>query len=313
MKLTLSILLSTTLIAMSALPLGTLTINTGSQPGKFPVTDPSGWPAGYTSVGFAITCPDVAGSIVGFFATGEPEGTEQGTIVLLSGNQGTTYYTEQDAALPDWVNGWRANGWRVIQIRWKSNWWQSSVGDAAGMFRLGCRPATALSYLHSIYGPLRIHGNSAGGSQIGYALAFYGADDWLSHAVISGGPPHSDLPAVTIGHDVSLWFSTNKLKLLDKAWGIWLNGPAVNRNETWEPTWRVHSIAFGGNDYSHPDTALTMIQGERDPDMIALGSRYGSRLNEMHILAWSVIPNTGHGVYETAAGRAAIEGALLAP
>ena len=310
---TLLILLISTLTAMSALPLGTLTINNGSQPGKFPVIDPSGWPAGYNNVGFAITCPDVAGSIVGFFATGEPEGIEQGTIVLLSGNHGTTYYTEQDLALPDWVNGWRANGWRVIQIRWKSNWWQSSVGDAAGIFRLGCRPATALSYLNSIYGPLRVHGNSAGGSQIGYALAFYGADDLISHAVLSGGPPHSDLPAVTIGEDESLWFSDNKLKLLDKAWGYWTGGPAVAHDPNWEPEWQAHSIAYGGNDYGHPNTAISFIQGEQDPDMMTIGGEYHTALSAENTVAWSVIPSTGHGVYETAAGRAAIESALLAP
>src|SRR5205823_2378398 len=105
----------------------------------------------------------------------------------------------------NFLMGFRKEGYMVVQTVWPSAWLAAPPGQQVGPARLGCRPATAIKYVHDVfYDPMHVQpqalhcgfcvtGNSAGSSQIGYSIAFYGLANIIDAAVLSGGPPHAAL------------------------------------------------------------------------------------------------------------------------
>ncbi len=130
-----------------------------------------------------------------------PSGTVNGVIVFFDGAGGTTAAFETDEY--NMLQNYFAQGYGVVQIAWNSDWEQTAdtnIQNAA------CRPATFLNYVYAnIYQPLTQgrHGNSnagmcaqgfsAGSAAIAYALAYYGAGDYLDNVELISGPVLSDM------------------------------------------------------------------------------------------------------------------------
>lgn len=158
-----------------------------------------------------VGCPSVTGStlkdIIVRIAVGEqtPGQVELGTIVLFSGLGGkqpwdeasskTTLPVLPSTASVDTIGALHDAGYRTVQVLWDDTWWivdpalktwPPSVVIQEGLVRMACRPATILRWAYDTYvscascRPGRAFcatGNSAGASQMAYALSEYRQGD----------------------------------------------------------------------------------------------------------------------------------------
>jgi hypothetical protein len=286
-------------------------------------------PPGYTAQGFTVSCPEVTQGINGFIAIRHAAGQPRRMLVMATGGSGTSYWTSDSGPRYTFAEDLRAVGFAIVQIRWASNWLESSPGNDAGQARLGCRPATAIKYIHdTYYRPLGIYplhpgeagfavtGNSGGSSQTGYALSHYGLDEIIDVAIPTGGPPHGALAKSCMNNpgEQAYWFPLDTRNFIDRGFGFFSgDGPAAQHDASFIPRWLAASHSTGGNDYFHPRTRVHFIQGEYDLGMQATGGDYYQRLvaEGTPYVRWEIAPETPHGVPGTAQGRAAIKAALL--
>jgi hypothetical protein len=301
-------------------PLGTLTTNA--------LTD-SSCPPGYTCRGFTVTCPGVSNAINGFVALGPPQGAPRGLIMVFIGGGGTGWWSRQLPEMNALGEELRALGYLIVQVRWATDYLESSAGNDAGPAHLGCRSATIIKYVHDTwYLPLgvvkegiglpgfAVTGNSGGASQIGFALAFYGLDEILDVVVPTGGPPHSALAksCLTNANERGYWFDLQTRQYIDRGFGFFTgDGPAARNDPAFLPRWLEESHSTGGTDYNHPRTRVHFIIGEQDGQMQTIARDYYNRLRAGNspFVTWEIAPGTPHLVASTEAGRAAIKNALL--
>jgi hypothetical protein len=110
-----------------------------------------------------------------------------GTIVLLSGGAGTRSTAGQ------FVTDYHNAGYTVVDTEWDRPGWEST-GTTPNLLAASCRGATLLNYLSSASAaPFCAQGSSAGSSELGYALAWYGLDKKLDNVELISGPVMSDI------------------------------------------------------------------------------------------------------------------------
>lgn len=89
--------------------------------------------------------------------------------------------------------------YEVVQVEWDSPWEDpSSNGTGGSILNAACRPATFLNYintsgLHAAATPMCGQGFSAGSAAYAYALAWYGAENYLSTVELLSGPVTSQI------------------------------------------------------------------------------------------------------------------------
>jgi hypothetical protein len=213
----------------------------------------------------------------------------------------------------------------VVQVRWKTNWLQSSPGNDAGTAHLGCRPATVIARIHQdLYLPLGvtpalgrcgfcITGNSGGSTQVSYALTHYGLEGLLDGVMPTGGPPHAALRKSCLG-EPGYDYPLATRQFLDQAFGYFSgNGPCALRDAAFTPRWDAEAVATGGTDYHHPRTRVHFVIGASDTGMQVVSADYSGRLRSAGtpMLAVEIAPNTPHNVMSTVQGRAALMAAIL--
>jgi hypothetical protein len=307
-------------VLANPLPLGTLTTN-GSVP--------SGCPHGFTCTGFTVAVPGVTNNANGFIGVAaHSSAAPRGLVLLFTGGSGQGWWTSQTPELPGFANDLRAEGFTVVQVKWGTNWLESSPGNDAGTAHLGGRPATVIKHIHdNLYLPLDIPphpagqagfvitGNSGGASQVGYALTHYGLEDILDVVIPTGGPPHSNLARAVLETDPSepWYFDLGTRKFIDRGFGYFSgNGPAALQDPSFKPRWDAESVATGGDDYFHPQTRVHFIIGSSDRGMQALAGDYYNSLiaGGSPLVSWQIAANTPHGVFSTVEGRAALWSAI---
>jgi len=301
-------------VGVAALPLGTFVAGSGAVPNC---------PAGFSCSSFAVSCSGVANAANGFLAVRATTETFRGVLVFFTGGSGGSWWSAQGADVAAFGERLRGLGFTIAQVRWGTNWLESSPGNDAGTAHLGCRPATVIRHLHdTLYEgrPLSgtgrcgfcATGNSGGASQVSYALTHYGLESILDAVVPTGGPPHSDLAKACL--DPAYGYELGTRNFLDRGFGYFDgNGPCAVRDASFTPRWNDESVGTGGNDYAHPATRVHIVIGDQDRGMQLIAATYIDRLRTAGSpMTYVIAVNTPHGVYSTEAGRAAIEAALLA-
>jgi len=126
----------------------------------------------------------------------KPTVTQVGTIAFFSGGPGTAPADtpEQMSFAQDYLNA----GYEIIQVQWNSDWEDTGSGTGTNIQYAACRPATFLKYVHDTSklhstGGMCAQGESAGAGAVGYALAWYGAYNWLDKVELLSGPVFSDI------------------------------------------------------------------------------------------------------------------------
>jgi hypothetical protein len=235
-------------------------------------------PATYRCRSFRVACPNVPQPIDGFLGIGAPTASPRGTVVVFSGSRGTTWWSAKELAWAQSLAGLRADGFQVVQVRWRSGWFASSPGDEAGSVALACRPATVLRWVHDrLHLPLDLPpdglgrcgfcalGWSGGASAAVYALTHYGLGRNLDAVVAVSGPTHGDIAkgCSHVPEDEVYWY-TSAVKELDMSYGFLRNGPCALHDRTWTERWLRDGIATSAIDTALPRTRVTIILGAAD-------------------------------------------------
>jgi len=229
-----------------------------------PATCPAGKTQGAACTSVSVSCPRVP-DLTATVSEAFPAGTAKGTIILVNGGGGTTFFNS------GFANTYLNDGFRVVQLAWTTDW-----EDAGGVGLKGasCRNATIFRYMfYTVQAADRssgfcAQGTSGGGAAIAYALAQYKLSDYFDYVVIGAGP---GVARLDYGCDKSLYTGPvlNLCPLLTNAPYAFTSGVKV---DTWESTttctakqplqsdidkWTADSLVTTGANYSYPKTAMS--------------------------------------------------------
>ncbi len=287
-------------------------------------------PPGFVCQGIEVSCSGVAADAPGFVAVANPTGPPRGVVLFTTGGSGMGYAFRgrSDSDLRDQL---LADGFSIVQLRWDTNWLESSPGNDAGTARLGCRPATVVKWVHETYfvpwGIARsangrcgfcLSGNSGGAPQVSYALSHYGLDAIVDAVVPTGGPPHGALVKACLlrPREEEYWFADDTRQFVDRGFGVFDgNGPCFRSDPAFTERWEQASVATGGSDYNHPATRVHILIGENDLTPVkGPAADYVARLRSGGSpgVTLEFAPGTGHNITGTDTGADMLRAALLA-
>ncbi len=273
-------------------------------------------------------CPGTGGPARGYLAIHEIPGA-RGMVVLHGGGPAGRYWAENGEAWAA-LETLHANGLATVQVRWAAGWTDPD-GEAAGPRALACRPATVVQWVHdNLYNNLDTRvapddsagvcgfcytGNSAGAGAIAYALSYYGLDQILDAAVLTSGPPFSDLDAACLPQPSrrSLALDQTSSARIDEQYGRAYPGPCARSDPAWAARWQADSLDGAGGDWSHP-TRIHVILGDRDVTGALPHARHYVRLLEEHGTPARVdmVVGMGHTVQESPHAMALMVASLSA-
>ena len=265
----------TPMLSGTALPLGTL----------HQVTDEEcSGSSGDQCKRAVVTCPGVDDVAVNLRVTGA--GTD-GTILLTTGGRGTRWYRtgEEGNSIHAMMDTLLDDGYTLVEIAWvEPGVWEGPGGTIS----LACRSATAFHWVHdNIHqgGFLAAQGNSGGSAQIAFSLAYYGVDEILDLANLSGGPP--PCPISTEGR---IDFQQQEQCVVE----------AEGWDESKEP------MLSGDPRLHYPNTIVRFFLGENEPTayIIETAKAYHAAITSEKSL--QTVPNTANGVPFTEEGTTAL-------
>jgi hypothetical protein len=201
-------------------------------------------------------------------------GTVKGTIILVSGHGGTTFFNS------NFADTYLNDGFNVVQLAWATDWEDTG---GVGLVSAACRPATVFK---SVFNTTQkkststgfcAQGTSGGGAAITYSLAQYGLENYFDYVVIAAGP---GVARMDYGCDSSLYTGgpLNLCPLLTDAPYKYFSGDKVNG---WENTttcdtknppqadinkWAADSIVTSTAAYNYPQTAMSWFYCVTNPN-----------------------------------------------
>ena len=259
-----SLLSSVSAAAQNTESIAPATLALGSVKSLGSATCPSGATTGSTCKTIQVTCPGIP-VLNATYGQALATGTAKGTIILLSGHTGTTFFNG------NFADTYRNDGYNVVQLAWATEWEDTG---GLGLKTAACRPATVFNYMFSTtHNKSRTagfcaQGISGGGGAISLSLAQYGLANYFDYVVIGAGP---GIARLDYGCDASLYTGgpVNLCPLLTNAPFTYSSGNKVN---SWENTascttknppqadinkWVADSVVTSGGLYNYPKTAVS--------------------------------------------------------
>lgn len=248
---------------------------------------PSGFYAKSKCSQATVSCSGTA-NIQVTYGSFTPQGNVKGTIIMHRGGGGVDAFNQgPSGSSKTYPTEYIANGYRIVQLAWASDWEDTGL-PVKNIKTAACRPATLLNHVYqtihggtNTQGAMCAQGHSGGSGALGYALAWYGADSYLDHVMLSSGPVFGDIeagckvpdePPVTICGVGQLGCASPSWTVAPQYAGsptggmVKWTGDASCQNKSNIPTsaesnsnWKNMSIDDGsGNaDYLYPNTSLS--------------------------------------------------------
>jgi hypothetical protein len=266
----------------------------------------------------------------------------RGTVVFGTGGGGNGFY-EADPVARAMMLRLSAGGWRLVQRGWDgflAGW----ITGPGGMLAVSNRYASLLTWIHSTIHssdatkPFCATGNSGGSSELSYALARWGGGDLLDLAIPTSGPPIVALDHFCLDGADSSWLAECGAALpaaalfpqVSTSWcSYWSQpdggtsmGPRAAVDSAYTPatpcgshdaTARAQLLADSavapGAVFDYPLTKVDSLFGLLDiGEAVAGGHYYASKITSLHSVQY--VAMTGHPLFSTDAGAAAIESAI---
>lgn len=294
-----------------------------------------------------ITCPQVSQPIIANLKVGEPiSSTLRGTILFATGWTGTYYWdgsTVAAANLERWardgffipqralsnnaniITDLRSAGYRTVQLKWQSNWFQSELGHMDGIGNLACRPATVAQWVYENLHqkidelPYCATGHSNGASQVGYMISQYGLAHLFSSVVFESGPNWSRIDTACLHNDPAnqlLYGDQGERNTID--WGFGFNndgsGACAKMDTSFTSNFQEASLGYGDWTYYYPKTMISFVFGGADTSSTAAhGMYFHDSLVDYHtpLIGETVVPGAPHFVTEIDEGALAMENTIL--
>jgi hypothetical protein len=307
--------------ASTSWPVGTLAIQKGVTPPCL---------SGYTCAAFKVDqCNGVSQAATGTLAASRPSVTARGMVLFFSGSNGTDWWSGGSTLTEPFLQGLRAVGFWVIQVRWNDPWLLAAPGEDAGSAHMACRPATVVQWIHAnLYVPLGIQhqpeqcgfcitGNSGGSGQVAYPLSFYGLDPILDAVVPTSGPTHTALSngCLRLAEDQHYWYSDSESISIDSSFGFDQQaGACLNHDVGQSSRWDAESVDVGGNRFVYPTTRIVILVGANDcGGSPAHGAAFYDAITAAGtpFASINVIANMGHSIQSSSTGLAQLQDALL--
>jgi len=227
-------------------------------------TCPGGATKGATCTSVNVACPGIP-DLTATLSQALPTGTAKGTIIMLSGSGGTTFFNS------GFGSAYIGDGFRVVQLAWTTDWEDTG---GVGLKSASCRGATVFKYVFdNVQGKDRTtgfcaQGTSGGGAAIAYSLTQYGLANFFDYVVIAAGP---GVARMDYGCDKALYTGgpLNLCSEITDAPYTYFSGGKVN---SWENTttcgaksplssdikkWAADSIVAPGANFTYPKTAMS--------------------------------------------------------
>ena len=181
------------------------------------------------------------------------------SIVLGVGGYGNTFYTNFGSEASKTIKELYQNNYEVFEYAWKGQkgWGENASGF--GYKKAMCGYSEMLKWINSNLADKKnnicVNGNSGGSLQIAYGIKYYGLQDNIKMAILSGGPPSSDLKAGIYDENSLAYWENNAggLSVTDYLMGEkWLtNKYAQNRDLSKVPSSEIIKLekeSLVGND-----------------------------------------------------------------
>jgi acetyl esterase/lipase len=238
----------------------------------------------------------------------------QSVDVFLSLESGGAWWAAPTNMLAtSFFNSLSSQGHQIIEVRWVGSAWYSSVNTQLGQLAAACRPATVISWLKLHYPAqeFNVIGTSAGGAAIAYTLADYGLAPFIHTAAIVSGPPFMEI-SKGCENVTGYAYSLKAKQIVDTAYFFFNNGPCVEGNRQWEPTWDRNSVE-NGVVFNYPSTNVHIFIGASDEALTQnRGRDYFHLLQNsgQQSLQFHLIPRMGHDIAESQEGLDALLASL---
>ncbi len=265
------------------LPVGTVSTPYGTV---------SDCPTGFACKYINVTSPSLPCYAVARIAIAEPV-TAVATDVLFSGSSGGAWWTGGLYSGATFVQDLLNAGHRVVQISWDYTGGTQKRDCPSPIYPIvgASRPAAVIKYAHDRWpGTLNVLGGSAGSSQISYALAFYGAEQWITGvAILASTNPMMEIDkGCGTGYPAYAYDSVG-ISILNNFFSG--SGCGTGGND---PNWATNSVEYGGN-YSY-QIPVKLFYGAVDQGYIIIRAHdYHSLLSPgTPDLSITSVPGTGH-------------------
>jgi hypothetical protein len=228
-----------------------------------------------------VHCPGIS-DLDAVVAVTEPNGTVRGTIFAHGGGGGTAFYSQN---LSDYL----AANYRVVQVRWATDWEQTTDGILAA----ACRPATLLQWVFdTVHGADRSTGfcgvgQSGGSGVLSYLLSHYGSGTILDYAAPSAGPPFGRIdygcaPSTYAGPLRTLCpaLTDAPVTLPPARMNPWENTQtcgAASPDPTEIAKWAADSVVSPGASYDYPQTVVDFFDCVTNPNGTTGGAYFYSQ------------------------------------
>jgi hypothetical protein len=293
-----------------------------------------------------VTCPGVQQPADGLLDIHPPSGPPKALALFLSGGGGGQLWSQEASADLN-VQGQggggpidqkafaqakalkatlESKGFETVELVWKTHWIDASPGEPVGPAHLACRAATMIKWIHdNLYAQLGAHvsgtaacgfcvtGNSGGGAAIAYSLAFYGLDDIIDAAAISGGPPYAEMAKACLDQ-APFAYKPGIDRVFDISYGFREGGPCFRHDPAWQATWTRDGAATGGKNYDYPHTRILVLLGADDTTGVASHEQaYVARLQAANtpLLKAVTVPGMTHAVTASTTGLGEIQSEFL--
>ena len=245
---------------------------------------------GWACYNATIASPDVIENISSTGAILAIRRTNQspvnGMIFAIGGHAGSGWWDHGTPLARAWEDRMIAAGYDIVQYRHLGYGWPDALLYRQGFLRLGCRPATAIRWVHDNWfrgGRYMVMGSSEGSAAIGYAMAMYGIDSIVRRIAYISGPPMTDLVDACLAVNGDQLAHPSESGLCDEPDGfqVMVNGygPCTLRiaspfDINW---WQKNSVEtaddrfIGGQtigNYVYPNTRVGFIIGDHDSGSI---------------------------------------------
>jgi len=221
------------------------------------------------------------------------------------------------------------SGLKTVRVAWQTPWLFSAPGEQIGPTLLGCRPSTAVKWVHdNLYVSLGVHpavgacgfcvaGDSGGSSEAAFPLVDYGLDSIINAALLIAGPVHTGMAPGCLhqGSNNGLWYTGFSAPIIDGSYGFFGNGPCQSHNPAYTSKWQADSLDTGGRDFVYPTTRVVFIFGANDG---SAGPPHGRLLlaklqvAKTPMASSETVAGMGHLVANSPSGLSALKAALLA-